>query len=113
VPGERAKGLARARRLGHAAKPARIEAQRELLLEAMTEAAAEKGYEACRVEDVLGRSVLSRAMFYLHFKDKADCFMAAFEAESMHSLRRWRRPSRARRTRRREWRPASRRSSVP
>jgi AcrR family transcriptional regulator len=45
----------------------------------MTEAAAEKGYEACRVEDVLGRSGLSRSTFYLHFADKHECFMAAFE----------------------------------
>jgi AcrR family transcriptional regulator len=57
----------------------RIEAQRQLLLEAMVGAAAAKGYEACRVEDVLGRSGLSRSTFYLHFTDKTDCFMAAFE----------------------------------
>ena len=83
MPGERAEreaeGLARARRLGHAAKPARIEAQRELLTEAMVEAAAAKGHEACRVDDVLARSGLSRSTFYKHFADKEECFLAAFE----------------------------------
>jgi AcrR family transcriptional regulator len=56
------------------AKAPREGAQRTLLLPAMTEAAAEKGYEACRVEDALERST-----FYFRFKDKMDCFMAAFE----------------------------------
>lgn len=45
----------------------------------MTEAAGAKGFEACRVEDVLERSGLSRSVFYAHFKDKTECFMAAFE----------------------------------
>ncbi len=71
--------LEAARRLGHEAKGPRDQAQRALLLAAMTEAAAEKGHEACRVEDALERSSLSRATFYLHFKDKTACFAAAFE----------------------------------
>jgi AcrR family transcriptional regulator len=75
----RAEELDTARRLGKAARPSREAAQRSLLLAAMTEAAAAKGYKACRVEDVLERSGLSRSSFYLHFTDKAECFMAAFE----------------------------------
>lgn len=75
----RAVELGRARRLGKAARPSREAAQRSFLLTAMTEAAAAEGFEACRVEDVLERSGLSRSSFYLHFKDKTECFMAAFE----------------------------------
>ncbi len=73
MPDEQAEGLKRARRLGRAAKPARIEAQRELLTEAIVQAAAEKGYEACGVDDMLARSGLSRSTFYKHFADKEQC----------------------------------------
>jgi AcrR family transcriptional regulator len=76
----RAQELDAARRLGKAARPSREAAQRALLLGAMTRAAGEHGYEACRVEDVLERSGLSRASFYLHFTNKTGCFMAAFGA---------------------------------
>ena len=65
---------------GPSTGPERAEAQRALLLGAMTRAAGEHGYEACRVEDVLGLSSLSRATFYKFFVDKRGCFMAAFEA---------------------------------
>jgi AcrR family transcriptional regulator len=75
----RAEELDTARRLGKAARASREAAQRSLLLAAMTGAAAAKGYRACRVEDVLERSGLSRSSFYAHFKDKTECFMAAFE----------------------------------
>jgi AcrR family transcriptional regulator len=64
---------------GPSTGPERAEAQRTLLLDAMTRAAGELGYEACRVEDVLGLSGLSRSTFYKFFADKRECFMAAFE----------------------------------
>lgn len=75
----RAEELGRARRLGKAARPSREAAQRSLLLAAVTDAASAKGFEACRVEDVLERSGLSRSSFYKHFNDVSECFMAAFE----------------------------------
>lgn len=65
---------------GPSTGPKRAEAQRTLLLGAMTRAVGEHGYEACRVEDVLALSSLSRATFYKFFADKRECFMAAFEA---------------------------------
>jgi AcrR family transcriptional regulator len=71
--------LAEARRLGPGSAPAREAAQRELLLRAMTSAAAAKGYAGSRVEDVVELSGLSRATFYLHFRDKEECLLAAFE----------------------------------
>ncbi len=48
----------------------------------MTEAVAEKGYANTVVQDVLARSGVSRATFYELFRDKDDCFRAAFEAHA-------------------------------
>ncbi len=56
--------------------------QRERLLNAMTEAVAEKGYANTVVADVVSRSGVSRATFYQLFRDKDDCFRAAFEAHA-------------------------------
>jgi AcrR family transcriptional regulator len=72
--------LIEARKLGRAARLARETAQRELLLQAMARAAAEKGYEWCRVEDVIEWASLSRSTFYKHFRNKEECFLAAFDA---------------------------------
>jgi len=71
--------LTRARRKG-AAQDERKAAQRELLLGAMMRVATDKGYEASRVEDVLGLSGLSRWTFYEHFADKEECFLSVFDA---------------------------------
>jgi AcrR family transcriptional regulator len=54
--------------------------QRGRMLEAMARAAAEKGYAATTVADVIARAGVSRATFYEHFGDKEDCFVAAFDA---------------------------------
>ena len=54
--------------------------QRGRLLEAMTAAVADKGYAATVVADVVARSGVSRATFYQLFRDKDDCFQAAYEA---------------------------------
>jgi AcrR family transcriptional regulator len=59
-----------------------IRSQRERLLHAMTEAVAEKGYANTVVADVVARSGVSRATFYQLFRDKDDCFRAAFEAHA-------------------------------
>jgi AcrR family transcriptional regulator len=48
------------------------------LIEAMTEVAAEKGYAATTVADVIERSGISRKTFYEHFANKEDCFLAAY-----------------------------------
>jgi AcrR family transcriptional regulator len=56
--------------------------QRERLLDAMTEAVAEKGYANIVVADVIERSGVSRATFYQLFRDKNDCFRAAYEAHA-------------------------------
>ncbi len=56
--------------------------QRERLLAAMTEAVAEKGYANTVVADVVARSGVSRATFYQLFRDKDDCFRAAYESHA-------------------------------
>jgi len=55
------------------------ESQRARLLMAMVDAVASKGYANTSVADVLARSGVSRATFYEQFKDKEDCFRAAYE----------------------------------
>ncbi|HMG40982.1 MAG TPA: TetR/AcrR family transcriptional regulator [Acidimicrobiales bacterium] len=54
--------------------------QRARLLTGMTAAVAEKGYANTVVADVVARSGVSRATFYKMFRDKEDCFQAAYEA---------------------------------
>jgi len=48
----------------------------------MTEAVAEKGYANTVVADVVARSGVSRATFYEQFRDKEDCFRAAYESHA-------------------------------
>ena len=59
-----------------------VRSQRERLLAAMTEAVADKGYANTVVADVVSRSGVSRATFYQLFRDKDDCFRAAYEAHA-------------------------------
>jgi len=59
-----------------------VASQRERLLAAMTEAVAEKGYANTVVADVVARSGVSRATFYEQFRDKEDCFRAAYESHA-------------------------------
>jgi len=54
--------------------------QRERLLASMLHTAAEIGYRALTVQDVLSRAGISRPTFYEQFEDKEDCFLAAFDA---------------------------------
>jgi len=56
--------------------------QRERLLQAMTDAVAELGYVKTSVADVLSRAGVSRATFYQQFRDKEDCFQAAYRANA-------------------------------
>ena len=59
-----------------------MRSQRERLLNAMTEAVAEKGYAKTVVADVVSRSGVSRATFYKMFRDMDDCFRAAYESHA-------------------------------
>lgn len=54
--------------------------QRDRILWAMAEVSAERGYAGVSVADVLSRAGVSRATFYQLFRDKEDCFGAAYEA---------------------------------
>jgi AcrR family transcriptional regulator len=56
--------------------------QRERLLQAATDAVADKGYVATSVADILRQAGVSRTTFYRMFKDKQDCFLAALRANA-------------------------------
>lgn len=60
--------------------------QRERLIAAMTDAVAECGYAATPVSAVIERAGVSRKTFYVHFKDRCDCLMAAYEVASQDTL---------------------------
>ena len=55
------------------------QSQRDRILWAMAEASAERGYASTSVADVLSVAGVSRATFYLMFRDKEDCFGSAYE----------------------------------
>jgi AcrR family transcriptional regulator len=54
--------------------------QRERLFAAMVASTATSGYPATTVADLLALAGVSRATFYKHFRDKADCFQATVDA---------------------------------
>ena len=58
------------------------ESQRTRLLEAVGRAVAEKGYGGATIDDIVRRAGVSKMTFYEHFRDKEDCFIAAYEAAS-------------------------------
>lgn len=53
--------------------------QRERLLAAVPSVAAERGYEAMSVADIVKRAAVSRNAFYKNFSDKQDCVAVAHE----------------------------------
>jgi len=57
-----------------------INSQRDRLLDSMAECCLARGYDAVTVADVVTRARVSRATFYELFKDKEDCFLAAYDA---------------------------------
>lgn len=69
-------------RPGHQRLPAELAhaLQRERLLAAMHRAAAELGYRALNVQDVINRAGVSRPTFYEHFANKEACFLAALDS---------------------------------
>jgi AcrR family transcriptional regulator len=54
--------------------------QRERILAAVTQAAAEVGYAEMSVEAIIVRAGVSRRTFYEHFRNKEDAFLAAYDA---------------------------------
>jgi AcrR family transcriptional regulator len=54
--------------------------QRERIMAAVAQAAAEFGYAEMSVEAVVSRAGVSRRTFYEHFKNKEDAFLAAYDA---------------------------------
>jgi len=69
------KGLPRGR--SRLPAPAVQASQRERLLRAAVAAIAAKGYPDVTVADIVRRAKVSRAAFYLHFRSREDCFLAA------------------------------------
>jgi AcrR family transcriptional regulator len=65
----------------HALAPEQVLAdQRQRLIDAVPKVAAEHGYEAMSVADVVKAAAVSRNAFYRNFADKQECFAAAHEA---------------------------------
>ena len=58
------------------------ESQRWRMFEAITEAVAKRGYADATVSDVIKIAAVSRKTFYVHFRDKEDCFLRTYEVLS-------------------------------
>jgi AcrR family transcriptional regulator len=56
--------------------------QRQRLIAAMTHFAAERGYAATTVADIIKHAGVSRKAFYEHFEDRNDLLLATFDAVS-------------------------------
>jgi len=56
-----------------------MDSQRGRVLEAMVKAVAGKGYAGTTIADVVARAGVSRRTFYEQFRDKEECFLAAFD----------------------------------
>jgi AcrR family transcriptional regulator len=63
----------------HLAREEVLASQRGRMLDAIAQVVAEKSYGAATVADVIARAGVSRKTFYEHFRDKEDCFLAAYE----------------------------------
>jgi AcrR family transcriptional regulator len=61
--------------------------QRERLIRAMLETVARRGWEATTVPEVVATARVARNAFYEFFSDKADCFLAACDAQATDLLR--------------------------
>jgi AcrR family transcriptional regulator len=56
-----------------------LASQRGRMLAAMADAVAGKGYASTTVADVVAAAGVSRKTFYEHFRDKEECFLAAYD----------------------------------
>jgi AcrR family transcriptional regulator len=63
-----------------------LASQRGRMLGAMAETVAAKGYAVTTVADVVAGAGVSRKTFYEHFRDKEECFLAAFDSGVDHLL---------------------------
>lgn len=71
----------------HGLTPSEVaRSQRERLLAAMTEAVAERGYTDTPVSEVIERAGVSRKTFYVHFRDRRECLIAAYEVGAARTL---------------------------
>ena len=59
---------------------------RSRLLEGMAHAVAGRGYAETTIADIVREASVSRRTFYEHFGDKAECFIALYEAASRNAL---------------------------
>jgi AcrR family transcriptional regulator len=57
-----------------------LRSQRERILDAMAQACASEGYGGATVAAVIARAGVSRKTFYEQFRDREDCFLAAYDA---------------------------------
>jgi AcrR family transcriptional regulator len=67
-----------------------LASQRTRLLESVGQAVAEKGYAGATIDDIVRGAGVSKKTFYDHFRDKLDCFLAAYETASDELLTRLR-----------------------
>jgi AcrR family transcriptional regulator len=57
-----------------------LRSQRERMLDAMAQVCASEGYGGATVAAVIARAGVSRKTFYEQFRDREDCFLAAYDA---------------------------------
>lgn len=63
------------------------DSQRRRLRRAMVDAVGKKGYAATTIADVNSLADVSKKTFYTHFKDKEECFLAAYESFAHYLLK--------------------------
>jgi AcrR family transcriptional regulator len=69
----------------HGLTPEQVaESQRERLLAAVAELAAERGYNATTITEIARTAVVANRVFYANFASKEECFLAAFDAVADH-----------------------------
>src|SRR3954471_14575461 len=56
------------------------------LLRGMAHSVATKGYADTTIADIVREAGVSRRTFYEHFRDKAECLIALYEAASRNAL---------------------------
>ncbi len=60
---------------------------RHRLLDGMANAVAANGYAATTIADIVRLAGVSRRTFYEHYATKQECFIALYEAASLHALK--------------------------
>lgn len=57
------------------------------LIEGMLAAIEQRGYAATTIADIVAHARVSKRTFYEHFRDKEECFLAAYAAASAETMR--------------------------